>query len=48
MFALDSVGVGEGETVVFVKGYEASHCFLPNIVVTDATIIAKVDNINFQ
>ncbi len=44
-FALDGVGVGEGEYVVFVRGYEASHCFLPNIVPTDATVIAKIDEI---
>lgn len=44
-WALDSVGVGDGETVMFVRGYEASHCFLPDVVPTDATIIAKVDQV---
>ncbi len=44
-FALDCVGVGEGEYVVFVQGYEASHCFLPQVVPTDSTVIAKVDEI---
>ena len=44
-YALDGVGVGEGEYVVFVRGYEASHCFLPEIVPTDATVIAKIDEI---
>lgn len=45
LFALDSIGVGEGETVVFVRGYEASHCYLPEVVVSDATIIAKADEV---
>jgi len=44
-FALDCVGVGTGERVLFVQGYEASHCFLPEIVPTDFTVIAKVDEV---
>ncbi len=44
-YALDCVGVGEGEIVVFVQGYEASHCFLPQVVPTDSTVIAKVEKI---
>lgn len=44
-FALDCVGVGSGEKVLYVHGYEASHCFLPEIVPTDHTIIAKVDEV---
>ncbi|MCK5879887.1 MAG: EutN/CcmL family microcompartment protein [Holophagae bacterium] len=44
-FALDCVGVGSGEKVLFVNGYEASHCFLPELVPTDYTVIAKVDEV---
>ncbi len=44
-FALDCVGVGSGEKVLFVQGYEASHCFLPELVPTDYTVIAKVDKV---
>ncbi len=44
-FALDCVGVGTGEKVLFVQGYEASHCFLPQPVPTDHTVIAKVDGV---
>lgn len=44
-FALDCVGVGSGEKVLFVNGYEASHCFLPQLVPTDYTVIAKVDEV---
>ena len=45
-FALDCVGVGTGETVMFVRGYEASHCFLPEEVPADTTIIAKIDRVS--
>jgi len=44
-FALDCIGVGTGEKVLFVQGYEASHCFLPQPVPTDHTVIAKVDRV---
>jgi ethanolamine utilization protein EutN len=48
LYALDSIGVGIGETVVFVRGYEASHCYLPEVVVTDATIIAKANEVECE
>jgi microcompartment protein CcmK/EutM len=45
LVALDSVGVGAGEEVMFVKGREAAFAFLPDTVLADATIVGKVDSI---
>jgi ethanolamine utilization protein EutN len=45
LVALDSVGVGVGERVVYVRGKEASFAFLPDIVPADACIVAKIDAI---
>lgn len=43
LVALDSVGVGVGERIIFIRGKEASFALLPNIVPADACIVAKVD-----
>jgi microcompartment protein CcmK/EutM len=45
LVALDSVGVGVGERVIYIRGKEASFAFLPDIVPADASIVAKVDTI---
>ena len=44
--AVDGVGVGIGERVLYVRGREASFTFLPDHVPTDAGIVAKVDAIS--
>ena len=46
LVALDAVGAGEGETIYWCRGREASFPFLPEIVPTEATIVAIVDEIN--
>lgn len=43
LVALDSVGVGVGERVLFIRGKEASFALLPDIVPADACVVAKVD-----
>lgn len=45
LVAIDSVGVGVGERVIYVRGKEASFPFLPDHVPTDASIVGKVDAI---
>jgi microcompartment protein CcmK/EutM len=44
--AVDSVGVGAGEDVFYVRGREAAFPFLPDEVPTDAAIIGVVDRIS--
>jgi ethanolamine utilization protein EutN len=46
LVALDSVGVGPGEEVMFVKGREAAFAFLPEVVLADASIVGKVDAVS--
>ena len=46
LVAVDAVGVGVGERVVYVRGKEASFPFLPSVVPTDAGIVARVDAID--
>ena len=46
LVALDSVGVGPGEEVMFVKGREAAFAFLPEVVLADASIVGKVDSVS--
>lgn len=41
--AADAVGAGAGETVIFVRGREAAHAFLPEHVPADAGVIGIVD-----
>ncbi len=45
-FAIDAVGTGAGEVVIYIKGREASYAFLPDLVPCDAAIIAIVDELN--
>ncbi len=45
LVAVDGVGVGPGEQVMFVKGREAAFAFLPDQVLADASIVGKVDSI---
>lgn len=44
--AVDGVGVGVGERVLYVRGREASFAFLPDHVPADVGIVAKVDVIS--
>ncbi len=48
LVALDAVGVGAGEEVMFVKGREAAFAFLPDTVLADAAIVGKVDATNID
>ena len=43
LVALDAVGAGMGETVYYCRGKEASFPWLPDEVVTDATVVGIVD-----
>jgi ethanolamine utilization protein EutN len=43
LLATDAVGAGAGETVVYVRGREASNAHLPGRVPTDAGIVGVVD-----
>jgi microcompartment protein CcmK/EutM len=43
LVALDSVGAGVGEHVMFVRGTEAAYPFHPAEPPTDATVIGIVD-----
>ncbi len=45
LVAIDGVGVGVGEEVMFVKGREAMFAFLPDQVLADASIVGKVDSV---
>jgi microcompartment protein CcmK/EutM len=45
LVAIDSVGVGVGERVFYVRGKEASFPFLPDLVPADASIVGKIDAI---
>jgi len=46
LVAIDGVGVGPGEDVLFVKGREAAFAFLPDTVLADASIVGKVDSVD--
>lgn len=43
LVAVDTIGAGVGETILFVRGKEGSFPMLPEIVPTDAGITAIVD-----
>ncbi|MCX7830344.1 MAG: EutN/CcmL family microcompartment protein [Acidobacteria bacterium] len=43
--ALDVVGSGAGETVLYTTGREASYAFLPDFVPCNACIVGIVDHI---
>ena len=44
LVALDSVGAGVGERVIFVRGREAAYPFYPAEPPSDATIVGIVDH----
>ena len=44
--AVDSVGSGEGEVVIWCRGKESSFPFAPDEVPTDCTITGIVDSVN--
>ncbi len=46
--AVDAVGAGAAEVVIFVRGREAAHAFLPDSVPTDASVIGIVDAVTFE
>ncbi|PYP86435.1 MAG: ethanolamine utilization protein EutN [Blastocatellia bacterium AA13] len=46
LVALDSVGAGEGEIVIWCRGKESSFPFTPDEVPTDCTITGIVDRVN--
>lgn len=48
LIALDAVGVGVGERVLYVKGKEASFPFLPQVVLADAGVVARVDDLTHR
>lgn len=43
MVAIDSIGAGAGELVIWCRGKEASFPFEPDVVPTDCTIVGIVD-----
>jgi ethanolamine utilization protein EutN len=46
LVAIDGIGAGVGEEVLFVKGREAAFAFLPDQVLADASIVGKVDSVD--
>lgn len=48
LLAADAAGAGAGETVIYVRGREASHAFLPAEVPVDAGIVGVVDEISLE
>ena len=46
--ALDAIGAGAAEVVVFVRGREAAHAFLPETVPADAGVIGIVDHVTLS
>ncbi len=46
LVAIDSIGAGAGEIVIWCRGKEASFPFEPNQVPTDCTITGIVDRVN--
>ena len=48
LFAIDAVGAGAGETVLYTTGREASFAFLPDIVPCNTAIVGIVDEIREQ
>lgn len=45
-FALDAIGAGAGETVLYCRQREASHAFHPAFVPCDAAVVGIVDELN--
>ena len=48
LVAVDTIGAGAGETILFVRGKEGSFPMLPEVVPTDAGITAIVDFIHVE
>jgi ethanolamine utilization protein EutN len=48
MIAIDAVGAGEGETVFWVGGADASLAIPDRILPSDASIIGIVDQLNTE
>ena len=48
MFAMDAIGVGIGEYVIYEVSVEASNAFDGKKVLTDASIIAIVDSVDIS
>jgi len=44
--AVDAVGAGAAELVIFVKGREAAHAFPNDHVPTDASVVGIVDQVS--
>jgi len=45
LVAVDAVGAGAGETVIYIRGREASFAFLPEFVPCDAAVVGIVDHL---
>ena len=43
--AVDAVGAGAGENILYCTGKEASFAFLPDSVPTDATVVGIIDDV---
>ena len=45
-FALDAIGAGAGEVVLYCRQREASHAFAPAFVPCDGAVVGIVDELN--
>jgi len=48
LVAVDAIGAGAAELVLYVRGREAAHAFLPDEVPTDAGVVAIVDHVTLE
>ena len=48
LIAVDTIGAGAGEVVIFVRGKESSFPLLPQVVPTDAGITGIVDYFHIE
>ena len=48
LVAVDTIGAGTGDTIIFVRGKESSFPMLPEIVPTDAGITGIVDHFDVE
>jgi len=46
--AIDGIGAGVGEVVMWCRGKESSFPFMPRTVPTDASIVGIVDRVNLE
>ncbi len=46
--AIDGIGAGVGEVVMWCRGKESSFPFMPRNVPTDASIVGIVDRVNLE